>query len=132
LLISVLTAVGEQLQGQLAAALPAEPVPPVRLLALAWEAMQLPEADPLLRLYIEVSGLAARGREPYRGVAAAVAQGWLDWVAERLAVPLDERRVAASGVLAMLDGLLLVRFVASPEAAADAAGWLTGAWTAGP
>ena len=83
-----------------------------------------PDNEAHLRLYVEISGLAARGQEPFRTTAAAVARDWLGWTAARLAVPDDERHRAAAGVLAVLDGLLLTRFVTGEEAAQEAAMWL--------
>ena len=124
LLVAVLGVVGEQLRAQLAAALPAEPVPPAALLRAVEAALREPGAEAALRLYVEVGGLASRGREPFRTVAAAVARGWLSWLASRLDVAEDERAGAAAGILALVDGLLLVRFVASDEVAGRAAGWL--------
>ncbi len=124
LLTAVLTAVGERLQAQLDEVLPGGPASPSTLLAGVWEAMQAPDVEPILRLYLEVSGLAAQGREPFRTVAQAVAQGWLGWVEARIEVPDGDPRAAASAVLALVDGLLLVRFVASAQIAAQAAGWL--------
>lgn len=55
-------------------------------------------------------------------MAAEVARDWLEWVATRLHPAADAR--AAAGVLTMLDGLLLVGFVASDEVAAQAVSWL--------
>lgn len=127
LLDAVLAAVGEQLRAGLDAALPAGPLPPAVLPRNAWEALSRPENEAHLRLYVEIGGLAARGREPFRATAAAVARGWLDWTAARLAVPDGDRHRAAAGVLAVLDGLLLTRFVTGGEAAEEAASWLEGA-----
>lgn len=126
LLTAVLGAVGERLQDQLAAALPAARVPPAELLRGLASALHDPAAESSLRLYVEVSGLAARGHEPYRTVAAAVAEGWLTWLGSRLDVPAGERPGAAAGVLAVVDGMLLVRFLASAEVADRAVGWLVG------
>ncbi len=126
LLTAVLGVVGERLQVQLAAALPAGPVPPATLLRGLAGALQDPATESSLRLYVEVSGLAARGHEPHRTVAAAVAEGWLSWLGSRLDVPDDERADAAAGVLAVVDGILLVRFLVPGQVADRAAGWLTG------
>lgn len=124
LLAAVLGAVGEQLAERLAAALPAEAVPPAQLLDQVWTALGAPGIEAHLRLYVEISGLAARGREPFRTVAARVAEGWVGWVADRLDVPAGERRGAAAAVLTVVDGLLLMRFVLARDAADDAAAWL--------
>jgi AcrR family transcriptional regulator len=124
LLAAVLARVGDQLRVGLEEALPPDRLAPAALVDRAWAALREPAAEPHRRLYVEVSGLAARGREPYRAVAAQVARQWLDWIEARLDVPAGERASAAAGLLTVLDGLLLVRFVASQESAAAAFGWL--------
>ncbi|SNS55518.1 transcriptional regulator, TetR family [Geodermatophilus pulveris] len=126
LLAAVLGVVGEQLQARFAAGLPAHPVSPAALVRELATALRDPAAEAPLRLYVEVGGLAARGHEPHRAVAAAVAGGWLSWLGSRLDVPDAERADAAAGVLAVVDGLLLVRFLAPGPAADRAAGWLAG------
>ena len=131
LLTAVLEAVGGQLQAHLAAALPPDRLSPPVLLQRADEALRSPAAEAHLRLYIEVSGLAARGTEPHRTVAAAVAGAWLAWLEDRLDSPEAERAATAAGVLATLDGLLLVRFLVSPEVSRTAAGWLLAQWGPG-
>ncbi|WNV75773.1 hypothetical protein [Geodermatophilus sp. DSM 44513] len=54
-----------------------------------------------------------------------MADGWLSWLGSRLDVPDAERADAAAGVLAVVDGLLLVRFLARGRRP-TAAGWLAG------
>jgi AcrR family transcriptional regulator len=126
LLAEVLDAVGEQLRTGLTAALPGGPVPPGRLLAALWASLERSGAQAHVRLYLEVSGLAARGRQPFTGLARRVAEDWLSWVGPHLDVPGDERAAAAAGLLAALDGVLLVDAVAGRERATAAAGWLAG------
>ncbi|MGY1609639.1 MULTISPECIES: TetR/AcrR family transcriptional regulator [unclassified Geodermatophilus] len=126
LLSAVLDEVGRQLQAGLAAALPGDAVPPGRLLPVLWTSLQDSGADAHVRLYLEVSGLAARGRQPFADLARRVAEDWLAWVGPRLDVADAERAAAAAGLLAALDGVLLVHAVAGPERAAAAAGWLAG------
>ncbi|MGY1730667.1 TetR/AcrR family transcriptional regulator [Geodermatophilus sp. SYSU D01045] len=126
LLAAVLGAVGEQLQAGLTGALPDGAVPPGRLLPLVWAALQESGAEAHVRLYLEVCGLAARGRQPHADLARRVAEDWLGWVGPRLAVDDGEREAAAAGLLAALDGVLLVRAVAGPDRAEAAAGWLAG------
>lgn len=124
LLAAVLGVVGEQLRTGLTAALPGAPVAPGRLLPVLWSSLEGPGADAHVRLHLEVSGLAARGRQPFADLARRVAEDWLSWVGPRLDVADDERRAAAAGLLAALDGVLLVNAVAGPERARAAAGWL--------
>lgn len=124
LLVEVLDVVGRRLQAHLAGALPDAPMPPEELLARLEGALADPGAEAAVRLYVEISGQAARGVEPFASAAAAVAVGWLDWIEPRLDVPAAERAEAAAGVLAVVDGVLLLRFLTSAETAAAAAGWL--------
>jgi AcrR family transcriptional regulator len=132
LLDAVLGAAGARLRDRLEAALPARPLPPDVLFDHAWRLLTEPAADGFLRLAIEISGLAARGQEPFRTAAAAVFASWREWLAARVDAPEAERAAAAAGVLAVLDGLLLTRFVAGDAVAARAAGWLRGALAPAP
>jgi AcrR family transcriptional regulator len=124
LLTAALEEVGRQLRAALVAALPATPLEPAQLVRQAWAALQDPGAEQHLRLYLEVSGLTARGREPFGTAGGVATRAWLDWVAERLDVAPDRRPDAAAGVLGVLDGLLLLRFVVGGEHADAAASWL--------
>lgn len=124
LLRAVLAAVGERLQAGLAAGLPPARLAPEELVAAAWRALQDPAAEPVLAVYLEVAGLAARGREPYAAVAAEQAAAWMAWIADRVDAPAAQRADAAAGVLAVLDGLLLVRAVAGAPIADQAAPWI--------
>jgi AcrR family transcriptional regulator len=126
LLAEVLDVVGGQLQAGLTAALPDGPVAPGRLLQALSASLEDPGAQAHVRLYLEVSGLAARGRTPFDRLARRVAEDWLSWVEPRLDVADGERAGAAAGLLAALDGVLLVGAVAGPERARAAAGWLAG------
>lgn len=125
LVVALLTEVGEQLRSHLASGVPSRPASPADVLTEVWAAASRPAADPYLRLYLEVTSLAARGEEPYRSVAGGLTEAWLSWFESRLDLPAAERRPAALGVLAAVDGLLLLRHAVSAEAAATAADWLT-------
>ncbi len=124
LLAAALDEVGRQLRAALDEALPATPVRPAQLVRQAWTVLQAPEAEPHLRLYVEISGLTARGQEPFAAAGGEVARSWLRWVAERLDVAPQRRDAAAAGVLGVLDGLLLLRFVVDRDHADTAAGWI--------
>ncbi len=124
LLAAALEEVGRQLRAALDEALPATPVPPAQLVRQAWTVLQAEEAEPHMRLYLEIGGLTARGQEPFAAAGGAAARAWLRWVAERLDVAPQQRHAAAAGVLGVLDGLLLLRFVVDRDHADAAAGWL--------
>lgn len=124
LLTEILAAVGDQLRAALDDGLPDRPIPPAALVSLLTVAVADPEADRHLKLYLEISGLAARRREPFLTIAADVARHWMDWTAARLDVPDSQRGAAAAAVLTIIDGLLLVRTVTSDRVASASARWL--------
>lgn len=100
-----------------------EQIPDQEMLAAAWAALQQPEADPWLRLYVETLGLAVRGTEPHASIAAELARNWITWFAARLlpgttGESADDR---AAGLLASLDGLLLLHTAIGPDVAIRAA-----------
>ena len=127
LLAAVLADVGRRLRTGLEAVTPADRVAPGRLLSSLRAALELDGSEAILRLYVEVSGLASRGREPFRAIAGDIVQDWLSWAEQRLDVPAGQRRSAAAGVLAVVDGMLLLRFTAGRETSEQAADWLAGA-----
>jgi AcrR family transcriptional regulator len=124
LLTAVLDAVGGRLREGLRAVLPDRPVAPGEFVQRVRAVLGDPAAEPALRLYVEVAGLAARGQEPFRTAASEVARSWLEWTGEVLDVADADRAAAAAAVLTVVDGLLLVRFVTDPATADRAADWL--------
>ena len=70
-------------------------------------------------LFFEVIGLAAVGTAPYDALAPAMLEQWLEWLEPR--IDAVDRRAHALAVLARIDGLLLLRTIAGPDAAEDAA-----------
>lgn len=114
----------QRLVSVLAAAVGPEPRPRPQLLAEAWAALREPEADPWLRLYVETLGLAVRGDEPYASILAELAQSWTSWFACRLlpgpTEDPDDLKDQAAGLLASLDGLLLLHTAVGPDLATRA------------
>lgn len=123
LLVAVLERVTLHLRTALDEALPAGQITPAQMLDRLVTVTRSAQVQPHLRLYVEISGLTAQGREPFTAATRAVAHAWLDWMAARLDVPTEERTDAAAGLLALVDGLLLVRFVVGDAVAEQAAAW---------
>jgi AcrR family transcriptional regulator len=75
-----------------------------------WDRLASAAAEPYLRLWFEVQGLAAMGREPYASVVPGLLAAWHDLSAAVLTdvgvPPAEARRVATVEVAAM-QGLLL-------------------------
>ena len=93
----------------------------VDLLEVAWPVLAHPDADAVLALFFEASGLAAAGTAPYDAIVPALVSSWLDWAEARLSGTGTGRRAEAEAAVAVLDGLLLLRQVMGPDAADRAA-----------
>jgi AcrR family transcriptional regulator len=117
----VLLSFGARLQHLLDEAFGTEPLPPDELVARAWPLLTTPEADGTFAVFFELLGLASAGRSPYEELAAVLVEGWIAWLEPHLSVAVGERRDRALALVAVLDGLLLLRQVSGAEASALAA-----------
>ena len=117
----VVLAMGLELQATLAAAFsePAEDY--LALVRAAWPIVASPDADAVFALFFEANGLAATGREPYRTLVPTLVELWIAWAGGFIAGPPEQQRVEAETAIALIDGLLLLRLLAGPEAATRAA-----------
>lgn len=118
---AVLVSVGVQLQETLGAAFASPADDHVGVLRAAWPVLARPDADPVFALFFEANGLAAAGREPYRTLVPQLVEAWITWVAGQLSGTRARRRAEAETAIAVIDGLLLLRQLAGPEAADRAA-----------
>ncbi len=117
----VLTALGDRLQQTLAPAFAAPAADHVMLARAAWAVLAQPAADPVFALFFEANGLAAAGRAPYATIVPTLVQAWIDWASQLIDGTPDVRRTEAETLIAVIDGLLLLRHLAGPEAADRAA-----------
>ena len=121
LVSEVLVAVGAQLQQTLQPAFGSPASDHLELLRAAWPILAQADADAVFALFFEANGLAAAGREPYRTLVPQLVDAWITWAAEFFQGTPAQRRTEAETAIALLDGLLLLRQLAGPEAAARAA-----------
>jgi AcrR family transcriptional regulator len=121
LVTEVLAAVGAQLQQALAPAFTTRATDHREVVRAAWPILARPDADPIFALFFEANGLAAAGREPYDAIVRQLVDAWIGWAAEHLEGTPSRRRAEAEAAIALIDGLLLLRQLAGPEAADRAA-----------
>lgn len=110
---AVIGALGAELRTLLVAALPDGTVPPGSVVLATAELAEAPEAEAILRVWLEMCGLAARGEQPYAEEARQVIDSWVAWLATRL--PGPDPATAARAVLAAVEGLLLLRLATGQD-----------------
>ena len=66
------------------------------------------EVRPHMQLWMEMTALSSRGEEPFRRVAGAICDGFLEWLALRIRARNEsERRRTAAFRLCLLEGMLI-------------------------
>ena len=95
---------------------------PDELLKMAWPVLTKKSADQIFALFLEVVGLSAAKVEPYDRISRLILDGWIRWLSDRIDARTErDRRRGALGVIARIDGLLLLRHGHGVGAANEAA-----------
>jgi AcrR family transcriptional regulator len=119
---AVVEDLGAELQGVLNDAFGAEPLAPDLLMQRAWPVLTTPEAEPVFRLFFELIGAAAARQPAVAAVARLQMRAWVDWLAARIDLPSDDARTqAACGIIARIDGALLLHLIAGSDLGDQAA-----------
>jgi hypothetical protein len=71
-----------------------------------------PQFKPVIQLWFEVVGLAARGQEPYAVNATSIARNWIGWVESRLE---DPQGGDAANLFAEFEGRLMLTLIGVNE-----------------
>lgn len=121
LIVSVVLAMGAQLQDVLSHAFTQPAENHLALVRAAWPALSQPAIDSTFSLFFEMTGLAAAGREPYASLAPQLIGAWTDWLAQSFSGPPERRSTEAEAAIALVDGLLLLRQLRGHDAAQRAA-----------
>lgn len=121
---AALTHIVSALNAGLDQAIPAEPpLPPAILLQRATTIIAGSQMRPLMRLWVEIIGGAARGEAPYDRFAREISADFLQWLESRLAMPPGPPRAAtAAFIFAAVDGLALVDICVGEDAVEAALG----------
>ncbi len=121
LITEVMAAVGVRLQQTLADAFVAPAADHLALARTAWPVLARPDADPIFSLFFEANGLAAARRDPYQRVMTQLIEAWIEWLTTFFDGTPAARRAESEAAIALIDGLLLLRQLAGPDAADRAA-----------
>ena len=122
LLTAVVVELGLQLQRLLEEAFGSDRLPAAELERRAWPVLTGPTGDRVFAVFFELVGLSAVGLAPFNTLAPLLLNGWVDWLAPRIANDVAANgRKETLGVVARLDGLLLLRGALGAEAAELAA-----------
>lgn len=122
LVMAAVTSLSARMQLLLGQAFGNEPQAPDVLLRMAWPVFKKKNADRIFQVFLELVGYSAAKIEPYRSIVRAILEEWVKWLSERVdAKSSQERRRQALGIVARVDGLLLLRHGMGTAAADDAA-----------
>jgi AcrR family transcriptional regulator len=105
LVSAILESAAASLREILTVALVEARVSPAEVLAAGVAAMRDPQSRALLKLLVQVVGLAAQGDPVCLAVGRDVAGSWLAWLAGRLDVPAAQAEATAAALLVIIDGL---------------------------
>jgi AcrR family transcriptional regulator len=113
LLTATLDRIAARMIAQLDGAIPVEPRRPFPvLLEQAWAALASEGLQPFMRVWLDLASGAARGLQPHRDVAGAIADGFLAWVTIRLQPESDGGpSLLAPLFLALIEGTHLLKAI---------------------
>ena len=113
LLTATLDRIAKRMLAQLDGAIPVEPRRPFAvLLGQVWAALACESLQPFMPLWLDLASGAARGLQPHRDVAGAIADGFLAWVTIRLQPENDgEPSSLAPLFLTSIEGMYLLKAI---------------------
>lgn len=122
LLTAVLGRIAARLLGLLDAAIPpGSPQPFDVLLDQVWAVLCSDALKGYMHVWLDLMAGAARGVQPHRHVAGTIADGYLTWVASRLAPDESGAPTASAALfLAVVEGMYLLDALGRPNLARDA------------
>lgn len=122
LVLAAVGALSSRMQSLLEEAFGNDRRSPDELIKRAWPTLKRKSADRIFQVFLELIGLSVSGIDPYDKITRNILHEWADWLSERVDAPSrPERRRLALGVIARVDGLLLLRHGLGAAAADEAA-----------
>jgi AcrR family transcriptional regulator len=106
---AVLERIAGQLRDQLNAAVP-EPLPYPELGPTLIRLVRAPGMKPYLQIWLELAARSGRSEEPFRAVAGAISDGFLQWTASRLRMERGRERQRmnhAASLLCLVEAVVL-------------------------
>jgi AcrR family transcriptional regulator len=95
-----------------------ERMSPDALLARLWPALETPVMRSFMQLWLEVAAAASRGAEPHGQISGEIIDRFVAWIGARLDVPEASREMEAVRLLALVDGMSVLRAGGRGELAA--------------
>ena len=114
LVTAVLMRIGADLDAVLTEEFGTAPMAPDRLLRKLWALVKSDVFAGQLRLWLELSGRAARGDPLFMAISRAISAGWVDRVTSLLDVPKKDRRALGILIMSAVDGQVVL-FPTEPE-----------------
>ncbi len=108
LVAAVLTQIASGLSVSLTALFGDRPLAPSTLLETLWAAAKSEAFKPHLRLWLDLAAHANRGDPLLISITQQISAGWIEWMANLLAVPVTDKKATAALILAAVDGQLLL------------------------
>jgi AcrR family transcriptional regulator len=92
---------------------------PDELLQRSWPALANTKTDRVFAVFLGASGQAATGQEPYATAVKDLMRMWQSWLESRISAP--DPRGEALRIMAIIDGLMLLRLTTGARPASQAA-----------
>lgn len=108
LVAAVLTHIASGLSESLTEMFGSRPLPPSTLLETLWAAAKSEAFQPHLRLWLDLAANANRGDPLLISISQQISAGWIEWMANLLAVPDVDKKATAALILAAVDGQLVL------------------------
>jgi AcrR family transcriptional regulator len=108
LVAAVLTHIASGLSESLSEMFGSRPLPPSTLLETLWAAAKSEAFKPHLGLWLDLAANANRGDPLLISISQQISAGWIDWMANLLAVPEADQKATAALILAAVDGQLVL------------------------